>query len=176
MANPLYFSVSETRKHTLVLSACELQQPELAVMWGRRGTGLCCSLWVLCGFPSPSLSSHSPSLEALRCTEWKASVGAGGEFAGAPAVSATLSLRDPPARCLLSQVVPGGVRLGVKNNSSSSLWSVLAQLHRGGSGSPSRGAEELWRCGTGGCGRWGWGSQKPFPTLMVLCEAAAQDV
>lgn len=74
LANPLYFSVSETRKHTLVLSACELQQPELAVMWGRRGTGLCCSLWVLCGFPSPSLSSHSPSLEASRCAEWKASV------------------------------------------------------------------------------------------------------
>lgn len=113
---------------------------------------------------------------ALHWMESLCLLGAGGEFAGAPAVSATLSLRDPPARCLLSQVVPGGVRLGVKNNSSSSLWSVLAQLHRGGSGSPSRGAEELWRCGTGGCGRWGWGSQKPFPTLMVLCEAAAQDV
>uniref|UniRef100_A0A803XTN5 Uncharacterized protein n=1 Tax=Meleagris gallopavo TaxID=9103 RepID=A0A803XTN5_MELGA len=39
LANALYFSVSEERKRSLMLTACELQQPEMAVMRGRR----CCA-------------------------------------------------------------------------------------------------------------------------------------
>ena len=93
-------------------------------------------------------------------------------FAAAPAVSATFSLRDSPARCLLSQVVPGGsgwVLRTILNPKSS--W-VLAQLHRE-FGVTIPGVDRS--CGDGALGdvvggHCGDGDLKSFPTLMVLCE------
>ena len=146
-----------------MLTACELQQPEVAVMWGRRGTGLCCSLWVLPGLPSPSLTCCSLSLEASHCAEWKASVYL--EQVGICCCTSSFCHFQPQGFSSSVFVVPGcagGLRLGIKNNFESKEQLGAGTAAQGVWGHHPRGGQELWRWGTGGCGwwaLWGWGSQ-----------------
>ena len=156
-----------------MLTACELQQPVVAVMWGRRGTGLCCSLWVLPGLPSPSLTCCSLSLEASHCAEWKASVYL--EQVGICCCTSSFCHFQPQGFSSSVFVVPGcaggsGWVLRTISNPKSS-W-VLAQLHRE-FGVTIPGVDRS--CGDGALGavvggHCGDGDLKSFPTLMVLCE------
>ena len=71
--------------------------------------------------------------------------------------------------------MPGGFRLNIGKNFSERAVMQWQSCPGGGGVTIPRGVQELWRCGTEGCGQWAWWDGLGLGLGLVILEAFSDD-